>query len=580
MVKKSGKDRRNKRSYSKYKNMKIEKRLGKLMIGTATLTSFSAVISLILMAFIGVNANRALNTYGFATGNIASAMVCISDSRRCLRDIVNYKVTLEVQNAKNELDEINQNLDEYYIEIKKTIKSKRDKEAIASIDEKIENYKNIQEQYVQIALKKNMTDTMLNSLIKNEVDPVCDDLYNALLDLLNTKKQGGVSVQKQLILFISVSFILILGFNIFSVLYSKSLSKATAKSISEPIDKMVNAAQSIVAGNFDVSIEVDTNDELKEMAEAFTNMIANLRKIIEDIQYLLGEMANGNFRLHTTCEENYVGEYEPILLAIRGINSSLSAALGEINQSANQFANAANNMSATSTGLAQGVTEQANAVQALSETADTVIAEVNSSVENVAMTNEKIIEVGQKADIGREKMNELTTAMAKINDTSKAIERIVTTIEEIASQTNLLSLNASIEAARAGEAGRGFSVVASEIGKLATDSAKAVNDTKELINASVDEIKNGNIITSETASAFDDMMEGIEETLMLADDIKQASMKQKQAMQGVNNGIEQISNVVETNSATAQETSAMSEELLAQASVLQNLVSKFTLRED
>ena len=176
-------------------------------------------------------------------------------------------------------------------------------------------------------------------------------------------------------------------------------------------------------------------------------------------------------------------------------------------------------------------------------------------------------------------MQELTIAMDRITETSKKIEDIVSDIEEIASQTNLLSLNASIEAARAGEAGRGFSVVANEIRKLAAGSAASAVNTRTLIATSIQEIETGRESTKQTSDALKIMIEGISELRTGAEQTNKSTELQLEAIQQLEQGIDQISEVVQGNSAAAEETSATGEELSAQATALNTLIGKFQLKE-
>ena len=163
--------------------------------------------------------------------------------------------------------------------------------------------------------------------------------------------------------------------------------------------------------------------------------------------------------------------------------------------------------------------------------------------------------------------------------TSKEIANIIAEIEDIASQTNLLSLNASIEAARAGEAGKGFAVVAEQIGKLASDSASSAVNTKKLIEDSIQEIEHGNEITVKATTSMESIIEGIKMLALSTKEISELSTSQAEAMKQLEEGVEQISEVIQSNSAAAQETSATSEELSAQSENLEQLVGKFVLKK-
>jgi methyl-accepting chemotaxis protein len=180
------------------------------------------------------------------------------------------------------------------------------------------------------------------------------------------------------------------------------------------------------------------------------------------------------------------------------------------------------------------------------------------------------------AKASQDKMQELTGAMRKIEDTSKQIGNIIENIEDIASQTNLLSLNAAIEAAKAG---KGFAVVADQIRKLAEQSAESAVDTRKLIEASIAEVAVGGRITKDTADHLDNVMQGLDEILLVISDVRMASDKQAVAIKNIEQGVAQITSVVENNSAAAEESSATSEELSAQSESLNSLVNRFQLRK-
>ena len=209
------------------------------------------------------------------------------------------------------------------------------------------------------------------------------------------------------------------------------------------------------------------------------------------------------------------------------------------------------------------------------------VSEVTVHVEENAKATDQAHDranvVAKVAKTSQDKMKDLTGAMGKIEETSKEISNIIENIEDIASQTNLLSLNAAIEAARAGEAGKGFAVVADQIRKLAEQSAQSAIDTRKLIETSIGEVDNGGIITKDTAEHLDKVMEGLDEILLAVGGVRRASDKQAVAMKEIEKGVEQISQVVESNSAAAEETSATSEELSAQSESLNSLIDHFKL---
>lgn len=183
----------------------------------------------------------------------------------------------------------------------------------------------------------------------------------------------------------------------------------------------------------------------------------------------------------------------------------------------------------------------------------------------------------QKMEDSKKQMAQMREAMDKIQESSKQVVGVIKAIKDIASQTNLLSLNASIEAARAGEAGKGFAVVAGEIGGLADESADAVNTTRNLINVSLDEIEKGNTIVNDVIASLDNAVERVRIANGMIQKTAQVADVQMKSIDQIRDGIRDMSQVVSDNFAMAEETSATSEELAAQSVTLNEFVQKFEL---
>ena len=210
-------------------------------------------------------------------------------------------------------------------------------------------------------------------------------------------------------------------------------------------------------------------------------------------------------------------------------------------------------------------------------TMNTVSDGLRNTVNSVDEAYQQALSCANDAQMSREEMGNMVESMNRISDTSKKIENIIAEIESIASQTNLLSLNASIEAARAGEAGRGFAVVADEIRNLADQSAKSAVDTRELVSNTLFEIEEGSKIAYRTADVLDGVVDAIQKIADTSKRLSQDSVDQAYAVEQADIGIERISEVVQSNSAAAQESSATSQELSAQAMSMHDLVSRFQL---
>ncbi|MFG6383916.1 MAG: methyl-accepting chemotaxis protein [Lachnospiraceae bacterium] len=367
---------------------------------------------------------------------------------------------------------------------------------------------------------------------------------------------------------------------IVSIAITVVIVKKLAENISAPIRQCAERLEALAKGDLQSEVpKITSKDETLKLADATQTIVHGMGKMIGDIKFLLGEMANNNFDVHSQATEYYIGDFEEIIIAVRKINHSLSATLEHIREAADQVSLGSTQLSESGQALAEGATDQAASIEELLATVNDVAEQVERNTKNAVTTSHKAEDIGKQAHTSSSHILEMTQAMSKINDASMEISNIIRTIEEIADQTNLLSLNASIEAARAGEAGRGFAVVAGEIGHLANQSSDAVVDTRKLIEAALAEVKSGNYIADKMAQALQSVIDGMAEIVKSVEEVAQNSNEQNGAMQQINIAIEQISEVVQSNSAAAEEGSATSQELSAQATELNELIDKFTFRK-
>jgi len=561
---------------------KGQERLKKCFTVVALLASIAGVIGAIMMLIISTQYKHALTNYGFSQGDIGKAMIVFADARSAARGVIGYNDTDMIATMKQIHDEKKQKFDDYWAIVANTCVTGTEKDLYEQVNTLVQQYWDAEAQAMEIGASTDNEDSIKAQQMMNDtVDPLYEQVYSLAADLLDANVNEGDSLAARLSA-ISIIFLIVIVASIVSAFaQAMRMGSSIAKGIAVPLGALSDRFTTFAKGNLtDPFPIVDTHDEVADIIQTANEMKETLNIVIADCGKHLADMASGNFDIKSDCPEVYQGEFEKLLLAMRDMKNQMIVTLRSIEDASSQVSAGSTNLAEASQSLAEGATEQAGAVEELQATITSITENIEKAADQAHESYVQAKQYADEADNSRAQMTAMVDAMTRINETSKNIENIISEIEDIASQTNLLSLNASIEAARAGEAGRGFAVVADQIRQLAEQSTKSAVDTRELIEGSLEEIAEGNKAADKAAASIETVVEGIGKIAESSRNISQVSRDQATAMDQAEQGVNQISEVVQANSATAQESSATSEELSAQAVSLDELISKYVLPQE
>ena len=376
-----------------------------------------------------------------------------------------------------------------------------------------------------------------------------------------------------------IIFIVIVAAGLAIAVVTTLIGRIITNSITEPVEQIDAAVASLRKGELS-NVEMLTYESEDELGDTIRNLkeaMGILADYVSEISVEVKAIAQGDLTRNGDDITDFLGDFSELKTSLLYILKRFNSTLTEISNLAEQVSSNASEVENASKSLADGATEQAGVIEELNATIDTVVDMAEDTAKETQNASARVKASANKANEEKEKMNELLTEMEHITEISKEIGNIITDIEDIASQTNLLSLNASIEAARAGEAGRGFAVVADQIGKLAADSAKSAVNTRDLIDKTLVEIEKGNTITRTTADAFNQIIADMESFAELAENTMEKANSQAESLEQIGQGIEQLSGVVQGNAASSEENTAISINLAEGAAKMHDRVNIFKL---
>lgn len=566
-------------AYERLNRYRIKERLFRGFVIASGVPALVAAIVLVVLIIIAKIYAGALQDYGFAQGDVGKAMTYFAETRSTLRGCIGYEEEEAVESMKAAHRESIENFTQSFEALEKFMVSDANKAVYNDIAGKLPQYWELDNQILEVGSNSDAElSRAAQDMAMSDLMPLYEDINDQLVSIMDIKVDRGNSISSTMTVVSTILVIVIAVIIIIAIATSIRLGNYIALNISAPLVKLKERLAEFAEGNLTSPFpEVDANDEVADIIRSANEMAGTLNFIIYDMDYILGQMADSNYAVRSKDGSKYTGEFRQIFESLKQLRDNMIETIRYIEESSVQVSAGSGNLAESSQSLAEGATEQAGAVEELQAT----ISTISDASKNAAASAEEAYQQSQKyADVANrssDDMREMLEAMARINETSQKIGNIISEIESIASQTNLLSLNASIEAARAGEAGRGFAVVADQIRQLAEQSSKSAVDTRTLIEGAMQEIENGNKVADRAVASIETVVDGIRKVADSSKELSEISANQATTMQEAEAGVNQISDVVQTNAAVAEQSSATSQQLSAQAAALDGLIAKFNL---